>query len=99
MNLEQLYKIIQDRKKQMPKNSYTASLFQEGKDRIIQKVGEEAVEVVIAAAKSDLAAKNESKKEIISEMADLWFHCLVLLTSLGITPTDIFEELEKRREN
>lgn len=76
----------------MPKNSYTASLFQKGKDQIIQKVGEEAVEVVVAA-------KNESKKEIISEMADLWFHCLVLMASLGITTTDIFQELEKRKKN
>lgn len=92
MNLEQLYKIIASRKKTMPKNSYTASLFQKGKDQIIQKVGEEAVEVVVAA-------KNESKKEIISEMADLWFHCLVLMASLGITTTDIFQELEKRKKN
>ncbi len=92
MTIEKLFSIIQDLKRTMPKNSYTASLFREGKDRIIQKVGEEAIEVVIAA-------KNELKKEMISEMADLWFHCLVLLSSLNISAEDIFRELENRQKN
>lgn len=90
MNLEELYKIIEDRKEKMPKDSYVASLFKKGKDRIIQKVGEESTEVIIAA-------KNESEQRIISEVADLLFHILVMISYLGIKPSDIYEELEKRK--
>lgn len=92
MTIVELYNIIESRKKTMPKNSYISSLLSEGKDRILQKVGEEAVEVVIAG-------KNGSKKEIISEMADLWFHTLVLLSYLDIPTKDIFKELENRQKN
>lgn len=90
MTLEELYKIIQDRKEKMPENSYVASLFRDGKDRIIQKVGEEATEVIIAA-------KNETKKRIISEVADLLFHILIMLSDFNIKPKDILRELKKRR--
>ena len=91
MTLEELYQIIEDRKKNMPKNSYVASLFRENRDRLLQKVGEEAIEVVIAA-------KNEDTRQFLLEMADLWFHSLVLLASLGIRPEDVFLELEKRKK-
>ncbi len=91
MNLEELYKIIEDRKKKMPENSYVTSLFREGKDRVIQKVGEESTEVIIAA-------KNESKARLISEIADLFFHLLVMMNFFKITPRDIFKELNKRRK-
>lgn len=91
MKLEELYKIILKRKKELPDGSYTTSLFKEGLDRITQKVGEEAVEVIIAA-------KGQGKQRVISEIADLWYHCLVLLAKLNIKPEDIFEELEKRRK-
>ncbi len=89
MTFKKLYKIIEERKNTMPKNSHVASLFTDGKDRILQKVGEEAIEVV-------LAAKGKSKKRTIEEMADLWFHCLVLLKELNIKPSDIFAELGSR---
>lgn len=89
MKLEKLYQIIEDRKKKMPEDSYIVSLFRDGNDRIIQKVGEEAVEVVIAA-------KNNKKEQLISEVADLWFHTLVMLSALDITPEEIFDELENR---
>lgn len=92
MTLEQLYKIIEDRKKKMPEGSYVASLFREGKDRIIQKVGEESIEVVIAA-------KNETRKRLISEVADLLFHILVLLSEYNLTLKDIEGELAKRRSS
>ena len=75
----------------MPKDSYVASLFRGSNDRIIQKVGEEAVEVVIAS-------KNSDKKRLIEETADLWFHILVLLASKNISLDKIFEELEKRQK-
>lgn len=91
MTLEDLYKIIEDRKNRMPKDSYVASLFKEGKDKIIQKVGEESVEVLIAA-------KGKNKQRVVSEMADLWYHCLVLLVKLNIEAKDILDELDKRRK-
>lgn len=91
MTLEELYKIIEDRKKNMPEDSYVASLFRDGNDRIIQKIGEEATEVVIAA-------KNDNKEKIISEVADLWFHTLILLCQLDINPKEIMQVLEVRKK-
>ena len=91
MKLEKLYKKIIDRKKRMPKDSYVASLFRAGNDRIIQKIGEEATEVVIAA-------KNSDKTRCIEETADLWFHMLILLASKNISLDEILKELEKRQK-
>ena len=92
MTLEELYKIIEDRKKNMPKDSYVASLFKDGSDSIIQKIGEEATEVVIAA-------KNENKQRITSEVADLLFHTLVMLSVFNINPKDVLNQLEKRSKS
>ena len=89
MKINKLLEIIKDRKLKMPKDSYVASLFKLGDDRIIQKIGEEATEVVIAA-------KNENKQRIVSEVADLLFHLLILLVSSNITLSDIEKELESR---
>lgn len=89
MTLPELYKLIQSRKEQMPEGSYVASLFTEGENRIIQKVGEEAVEVVIAA-------KNNDTKELTSESADLLFHLMVLLVEKGVSLHDIEAELGRR---
>lgn len=89
MTIDELYKIIKDRRQKMPEGSYITSLFMVGKDRIIQKVGEEAVEVVIAA-------KNSGRKRIIEESTDLIFHLLILLVNEEITLEDMNEELEKR---
>ena len=90
MTLEELYNTILSRKMKMPEGSYVASLFRDGNDRIIQKVGEEAVEVIIAA-------KNESRDRLISEAADLTFHLLVLLAYKGIKLSDVLSELKKRQ--
>ena len=89
--LNELYALIQSRKNLMPEHSYTTSLFQEGEDRIIQKVGEEAIEVVIAA-------KNKDKKELINETSDLIYHLFVLLVEKGIPITDISGHLFKRHK-
>jgi phosphoribosyl-ATP pyrophosphohydrolase len=89
MNIDKLYRIIENRKNKMTNNSYVASLFRQGTDKIIQKVGEEATEVVITS-------KNGDKKQIIYESADLLFHLLVLLKSFDISPDDIMNELQKR---
>ncbi len=91
MKINKLYEIIQDRRQRMPKNSYVASLFRLGEDRIIQKIGEEATELIIAA-------KNKNKKRIIFEASDLFFHLLILLVSSNITLPDIERELENRNK-
>ncbi|MEP7166505.1 MAG: phosphoribosyl-ATP diphosphatase [Candidatus Woesebacteria bacterium] len=89
MTITQLFGIITLKKNLRQENSYISSLFSQGVDRIIQKVGEEAVELVIAA-------KNQSKERVISEAADLVFHSLVLFSALGISPNEIMQELELR---
>ena len=89
--LEKLNDLVKQRKIELPENSYTTKLFKEGSDRIIQKVGEESVEVVIAA-------KNKSRKEIIYESADLLFHLLVMLTDNNIELKDVVSELESRHK-
>ncbi len=90
MTIERLDNIIMDRKKQNYKASYVASLLRSGKNRVAQKVGEEAIEVVIAT--------NEGRKRLIEETADLWFHTLILLAARDIEPSEIFSELQKRHE-
>jgi phosphoribosyl-ATP pyrophosphohydrolase len=89
MTLEELYTIIESRKKNMPSDSYAASLFRDGEDRIIQKIGEEATEVVIAA-------KNNSKDRQISEISDLLFHLLILMVQQNLTLPMIYSQLAKR---
>ncbi len=87
--LDDVYQIIQQRKETMPEDSYVASLLKGGLDRILKKVGEEASEVIIAS-------KNNQAEEIIYEMADLWFHSLVVLGYHDINPDQVYEELYKR---
>jgi phosphoribosyl-ATP pyrophosphohydrolase len=72
-----------------PVTSYVATLFAKGDDAIIKKIGEEATEAV-------MAAKDGDKMRIKSELADLWFHCLVLLVRNGMGPGDVLAELERR---
>jgi len=84
-----LASIIEDRKNKDPADSYVAELHNKGMDTILKKLGEEATEVVIAA-------KSQDKQAIIHEMADLWFHSLVLLSSANLQPEDVISELEQR---
>ena len=84
----ELYKVILDRKTNPMENSYTNYLFNEGIDKILKKVGEEASEVIIGA-------KN-SPEELIYESSDLIYHLLVLLVNEGVTLGDVYEELTKR---
>lgn len=91
MNIQSLFDIIEDRKKNPNEKSYTASLFKEGLPKIAQKVGEEGTEVVVAA----LAQEDQ---RLIEEVADLTFHTLVLLSARGLTPAHIMAELEKRHQ-
>lgn len=87
--LEYLFKLVKQRKIDLPEKSYTTTLFQKGSNRIIQKVGEEAIETVIAA-------KNEDKDEIINETSDLIFHLFVMLADQGIELSEIISNLQKR---
>ena len=87
--LNRLTAILEQRKAADPNSSYVASLYRDGIDRIRKKIGEEATEVVIAVGHSDRDA-------IVSEMADLWFHCLVALVHRGIDPELVLTELERR---
>ncbi|NLT52361.1 MAG: bifunctional phosphoribosyl-AMP cyclohydrolase/phosphoribosyl-ATP diphosphatase HisIE [Ignavibacteria bacterium] len=89
--LSGLFNLISERKKSLPENSYTTKLFKSGGNRIIQKVGEEAVETIIAA-------KNEDKEEIINETSDLIFHLFVMLNYLDIDLSEIVKNLEKRHK-
>ncbi len=90
MNLNDLYLLIRKRKKSPPKNSYTAKLFKEGADRVIQKYGEESVELIIAA-------KGRDKQKIIEEAADVLFQYTMILVLSNITIDDVLMELTKRR--
>jgi phosphoribosyl-ATP pyrophosphohydrolase/phosphoribosyl-AMP cyclohydrolase len=89
--LDYLSKLIKERKIKLPNNSYTTSLFKRGSDRIIQKVGEEAIETVIAA-------KNKNKNEIINETSDLIFHLLVMLADQEIEFSEIVANLKVRNK-
>ena len=89
MTLTELYNIILDRQENPVEGSYTNYLFKKGQDEILKKVGEESVEVI-------LAAKSQGKERIIEEVADLTYHTLVLLADSGLTPADILTELDKR---
>lgn len=89
--LLKLTDLVNQRKKELPENSYTTKLFKEGSDRIIQKVGEEATEVIIAA-------KNKSRQEIIYESADLLYHLIVMLAYNELSITDVVKELESRHK-
>lgn len=87
--LHKLYEKVLERKSTLPENSYVASLFKKGTDRIIQKVGEESIETIIAL-------KNNDKDAIVYEVSDLMFHLIVALVNSGVKISDIEEELLRR---
>ena len=91
--LNEIYKIIEERSKTKPEGSYVCSLLNDPKgiNKILEKVGEEATETVIAV-------KDGNKEEIIYETSDLLFHILVMLFECGVTPDDISKELIRRHQ-
>ncbi len=89
--LDELFGVIQDRKAQMPADSYTTTLFQKGNSEIAKKVGEEAIEVILAAAEGD-------RDQVLYESADLVYHLLVLLVAQDIDITELYRELAGRRK-
>ncbi|HHM04833.1 MAG TPA: phosphoribosyl-ATP diphosphatase [Gammaproteobacteria bacterium] len=87
--LQRLAGVLERRKGAAPDSSYVASLYAGGVDTILKKIGEEATETVIAA-------KGDDQQALVHEMADLWFHTLVLLAQQGLGPDDVLRELERR---
>ncbi len=86
---EALFRVILDRQQNPRPESYVSALLAGGVDRVAQKVGEEAVETVIAA-------KNDDTRALVRELADLWFHSLVLMAARGLRPADVWAELARR---
>lgn len=89
--LNELYEIVMDRKENPVAGSYTNRLLENGYERIAQKVGEEAVEVVIAAGK-------QGRQRLIEESADLLYHWMVLLVNQGVSLKEVEAELERRHK-
>jgi phosphoribosyl-ATP pyrophosphohydrolase len=87
--LNWLFETIRDRQTDPKSGSYTNRLFEAGIDEITKKVGEEAIEVIIAA-------QHQGRERLISELADLTYHCLVLMAQAGLTPDDVSNELRRR---
>jgi phosphoribosyl-ATP pyrophosphohydrolase len=91
MTLAELFDLIRARRESAPPGSYTARLFAAGEDEIVKKVGEEAVEVI-------LAAKGQGDDRLVSELADLYYHSLVLLAHRGLSLASVEAELERRHQ-
>jgi len=87
--LKQLDEVLEQRKTADPDSSYVAKLYSKGLDDILKKIGEEATETV-------MAAKDGEPDKIIYETADLWFHCMVLLSNQGLSSKDVLNELARR---
>jgi phosphoribosyl-ATP pyrophosphohydrolase len=87
--LARLADVIEQRRGADPERSYVARLFARGPDSILKKIGEEATETV-------MAAKDGAPERIVSEVADLWFHCMVALALYGLRPEAVLSELERR---
>lgn len=87
--LSELMEVIEQRKQAGADDSYVASLFAKGREKILKKVGEEAFETVLAAQEGD-------KDHLIYETADLWFHTLVMLAEQNLSAEDVLQELAKR---
>ncbi len=90
--IEELFAVIEDRKENLPEDSYTASLFthEKGENAALEKLGEEMTELL-------LAVKDDEEDEIAHEAADIVYHLLVVLSMKEMTPEDLREELAKRR--
>jgi phosphoribosyl-ATP pyrophosphohydrolase len=91
--LRQLMDVLESRKQASTDDSYVASLHHQGLNKILEKVGEESVETILAARDAELSGNNE---KLIYETADLWFHSLVMLSHLGESADSVLTELQRR---
>ena len=91
--LKELGQILEQRKQADGDDSYVSSLYQKGLNKILEKVGEEATETILAAKDAETSGDNS---DLIYETADLWFHSLVMLAHLGESPEAVLQELQRR---
>ena len=91
--MDKLCRLLEERRDGDPSSSYVASLHAAGLNKILEKVGEETTETIIAAKD---AATSGDLAELVQETADLWFHTMVMLGHLNASPLDVLEELERR---
>lgn len=91
--LQQLSDVLESRRMASPESSYVASLHAKGLNKILEKVGEEAIETVLAAKDAQIT---QEKADLIYETADLWFHTMVMLSHLDIKPQSVLDELARR---
>jgi len=87
--LARLADVVAERRGGDPDKSYVARLFGKGPDALLKKIGEEATETV-------MAAKDGDRQKIVGEVADLWFHCLLVLEAFDLKPADVLAELQRR---
>lgn len=91
--IEELTRVLRERRNADPDSSYVASLYDKGLNRILEKVGEEATETILAAKD---AGDDAGRTALVQETADLWFHTMVMLVHQDIPPAAVLEELERR---
>ena len=91
--LQRLMEVLEARKRASADDSYVASLHSKGLNKILEKVGEESIETLLAARDAEVSGDNT---KVIYETADLWFHSLVMLSHLGANADSVLEELERR---
>lgn len=94
--LTQLSQVLEQRKSDSAEKSYVASLHQKGLNKILEKVGEESIEAILAARDLQHTDSPENRLELVKETADLWFHCMVMLSHLDLNASDVLDELERR---
>ena len=87
--LDRLAVVVESRKNADASSSYVARLLSQGEDAILKKIGEEAIETVMAGKDGEL-------RRIVAETADLWFHCVIMLAHYGLSPADVLAELSRR---
>jgi phosphoribosyl-ATP pyrophosphohydrolase len=91
--LERIAQVLEQRKQAAADSSYVASLYHKGLNKILEKVGEEATETILAAKDAQHSGNNN---DVIYETADLWFHSMIMLSALDIHPQAVIDELERR---
>lgn len=91
--LNRIAQVLAERKQASADSSYVASLYHKGLNKILEKVGEEATETILAAKDAETTG---DKQDVIYETADLWFHSMIMLSALDIHPQQVLDELERR---
>lgn len=94
--LKQLDDVLEARKAESADSSYVASLYDKGVEKILKKVAEEAAETVMAAKDLEHKTSQENQDHLVYEVADLWFHTMVLLASQNLSSNDVITELQRR---